>query len=67
MPAKQDDSQPRQVPWTEDLAWRALRVPPGASRGAKLAAAQRALEDGDERLPDGAVEALIKAGYRELA
>lgn len=66
MPTK-DDAQLRQVPWTEELAWRALRVDAGASRSAKLAAAQRALEDGDERLPDGAVEALIKAGYRELA
>jgi hypothetical protein len=55
------------VPWTEELACRSLRLPAGLSRPERLAAFQLALADGDERLPDGAVAALIAAGYRELA
>lgn len=55
------------MPWTAELAERALRLESGASRAVKLRAFQAALQDGDERLPDGAVQALIAAGYKELA
>lgn len=69
MPArtKPDDAKPRAVPWTADLAARALGLNPKAPRRVLLGAYQRALADGDERLPDGAVQALIAAGYKELA
>lgn len=68
MARKRDtDGALTQVPWTEELACRSLRVPAGASRETKLAAFRRALAEGDERLPDEAVSALIRAGYRELA
>lgn len=64
---KPDDAKPRAVPWTEELACKAVRVDPQATRQTKLLEFQKALEDGDERLPDGAVQALVKAGYTELA
>lgn len=55
------------VPWTEELACRSLRIERSATREERLSAFRAALARGDLRLPDGAVEALIRAGYRELA
>lgn len=65
--ARDADGRLTQVPWTEELACRSLRLPAGASRSVKLQAFRRALAQGDERLPDEAVAALVRAGYRELA
>jgi hypothetical protein len=64
--ADKDDARLTVVPWTEELACRSLRLPAGLTHREKLAAFQDALADGNERLPDPAVRALIAAGYREL-
>lgn len=54
-----------EVPWTEELALRAARVNPDeVGRKAAVDRLRSAIDE--ERLPEGAVRALIRAGWREL-
>ena len=51
--------------WTPELALRKAGVADEKDRAARLRGLQEAVQDG--RLPDPAIEALIWAGYKELA
>lgn len=59
-PRRFTDSGFEVVPWTEEMALRAAGVDPDAPRGDQVA-----LLEGAE-LPPEALEALVKAGWREL-
>jgi hypothetical protein len=65
--AQRDDARPYVVRWNETLVRKVLRVPDAHTRAQRLQAYEDAISGENPRLPDEAVRALIRAGYRELA
>lgn len=63
---RKDDSKPFPVRWTEALVMRVLHVPAAYPRSQRLQAYEDAISGDNPKLPDEAVRALIRAGYREL-
>lgn len=63
-PERFTDSGFTTVPWTAELALRVVKPEPDASREQVLADIRDAIDD--DRLPPGAVDALITAGWVEL-
>jgi len=59
------DAGLRVVPWTEDIALRAARVDRSLPRAKQVEAIRNAV-DADNGLPEAAVDALVRAGWREL-
>jgi hypothetical protein len=64
--AQRDDAVPHVVRWNEALVLRFLRVPASHTREQRLQAYEAAISGESPRLPDEAVRALVRAGYREL-
>lgn len=64
--AQRDDARPHVVRWTEGLVMKLLRVPAAHTREQRLQAYEAAISGEHPRLPDEAVRALVRAGYREL-